>query len=127
MNLSRLFFIHSVITLLAALVLLVKPEVIPEAVNISIGEQQYLICYLLAAAEIAISLLSFGAAYLKDTKALRLISLCFIAFHMSTATVEFAVLSNEGSPKIWANVALRLIVSGLFYYYGRFKLKPATT
>lgn len=107
--------------------LIVKPEAIPAAVNIEINEQHYLICYLLAAAEIAISFLSFGATYLKDTKALRLISLCFIAFHLSTATVELAVLSDSGSPKIWANVALRLLVSALFYYYGRFKLKTATT
>lgn len=82
MTLSSLFYIHSFVTLLAALVLIVKPEAIPSTVNITVTEQQYLICYLLAAAELAISFLSFGAAYLKDVKALRLISLCFIAFHM---------------------------------------------
>ncbi|PBQ30321.1 hypothetical protein CNR22_00610 [Sphingobacteriaceae bacterium] len=127
MTLSRLFFVHSSITLLAALVLIVKPEVIPATINISITEPQFLICYLLAAAELAISLLSFGAAYLKDIKALRLISLCFIAFHLCTATVELAVLSDQASSKILINVMLRLSVSALFFYYGRYKLKVSAT
>jgi hypothetical protein len=121
--LSPLLFIHSLVMLAAALVLVAAPEKIPATVNITVTPDQYLICYLLATAEFAIALLSFGAAYLKDKKALRLICLCFIAFHLSTATVELAVISEGGSLMIWANIALRIIISLLFFYFGRVKLR----
>ncbi len=122
MNLSKLFIIHAIITFTAGIVLIVAPVVIPATVEISINDNQYLLCYLLAASELALAFLSFESRKIKDLRSLRLISLSFIIFHLSTALLEIYVLAQGGSVKLIGNIILRVIVSSLFFYYGRAKL-----
>jgi uncharacterized BrkB/YihY/UPF0761 family membrane protein len=117
-NLHRLLIVHAFITFAAGMVLIVAPEQIPKAVDIRIDRSAYLVCYLLGSAELALAFLSYYSRRLTDLKSLRLVCVTFIVFHAATAAVEIYALLQEGSVKIWGNVALRVIIILLFWYYG---------
>jgi hypothetical protein len=119
MNLSRLLFLHGVVTLAAGVVLIAVPGAIPGAVGIDVPTTADLVPYMLGAAEIAIAVLSFGASRLHDRPALQLVSITIIVFHLATAAVE-ALAFAQGGPRagVWANVAVRVAVVALFAYYG---------
>lgn len=118
MNIARLLVIHGIVTLAAGIVLVVAPGMIPGAVGVEVDPSAYLVSYLLGAAEMAIAVLSFGAARLTDSHALRLVSVVFIVFHLLTAAVEVLAFAQGVSATVWGNVAVRVVVAGLFAYYG---------
>ena len=64
--LRAVFVVHGVITLAGAIVLTVLPTAIPSAVGMTVERQEYLLVYLVGAAELAVAVLSFGAARLTD-------------------------------------------------------------
>lgn len=74
-------FAHGVITLAGAVVLTAFPTAIPSAVGITLTRDDYLLVYLVAAAELAAAVLSFGALRLTDRPALRLIVATFVVMH----------------------------------------------
>ncbi len=80
--------------------------------------QAYLLCYLLAAMEFAIAVLSWGARAIADIRALRLIVLTFIVLHAASALLEITAAAGGPSDAIWVNVALRVLMAALFAYYG---------
>jgi hypothetical protein len=53
--------VHGLITLAGAVVLTVFPTAIPSAVGITVERPDYLLVYLVGAAELAVAVLSFGA------------------------------------------------------------------
>ena len=118
MSLTRLLLFHAVITFAAGLVLIVAPATIPATVGIRLPTDARLIAYLLGSAEIALAFLSFFARHIQDGAALRLIALTFIVFHLATGAVEVLAFTQGLDAKIWGNVALRLVISLLFYFYG---------
>jgi hypothetical protein len=118
MNFARLLLVHGVITLAAGIVLIAMPAAIPAAVHVEVPDGAVLIPYMLGAAEIAIAVLSFGASRLTDPKAVRLIAITLIVFHLMTATVEaYAFFQDRTAAGVWANVGVRLAVSALIGYY----------
>ncbi|MES2515290.1 MAG: hypothetical protein V4580_14150 [Bacteroidota bacterium] len=125
MNLKTLLSVHALLTFAAGIVLIVAPSVVPDTVNIQINKDQYLLCYFLGAAEIAIAYLSFVSRNLTDKQALKMIVTTFIIFHGATALLEFYGLTQGISLKIIGNIILRSMIVVLFYYYGI--LKKRTT
>ena len=67
-----LFTFHAVATFGAGLVLVVAPRAIPSTVGIHLQPAEYLLCYLLAAAEFAMTAVSWGGRTVADHSALRL-------------------------------------------------------
>lgn len=124
MNVRRLLLIHGFILLAAGVVLVVAPEAVPRAVDMPLSREQYLLCYFLAAGELAMAYLSFAGSRLRDNGTLRLIAQTMIMFHGATALLELLAFAqgNVGA-KIFANVALRLIIMLLFGYYGWYRLR----
>lgn len=111
------FLVHGVLTLAAAVVLVVRPAAIPATVGITIGPTEYLLSYFLAAAELGIGLLSIGAARLRDADAIRLIAGCFAVFHGATAILEVVYLLREGTSAVLiANVVVRVIATVVFVF-----------
>jgi hypothetical protein len=109
------FVVHGMVTLAAAVVLAVFPAAIPRTAGISISPDEYLLSYFLAAAELAIGLLSLAAVRLRDAGAVRMIALCFVALHGATAVLEVVYSVNEGaSAVLTANIILRVIVMVAF-------------
>jgi hypothetical protein len=125
MALSRLFIIHAVITFAAGVVLIVAPQVIPATVGITLDKSAYLLCYLLGASELCMAYLSYRGRQL-DAKGRRLICATFIIFHLLTAGVELYAIAGGSDPALWANIALRIVISGLFLYYGFYRSKAAS-
>jgi hypothetical protein len=68
-GLRLLFLAHGVITLAAAIVLVVDPRLIPSVAGINLERSAYLVAYLLAGAEFGFAVLSFGASRLADARA----------------------------------------------------------
>ncbi len=118
MTLNRLFIFHALVTFAAGVALVVVPNAIPSTVGVQLEESQFIIAYLLAGAEFGIAYLSLVAARIPEHGARRAIVLSFIVFHMATAILEVYANLQGLSPLIWANVALRILISALFAYFG---------
>ncbi len=112
------------VTAAAGIVLIAAPAKIPAAVDITIGPPAYLICYLLGAIELGMAYLSFYTVRLNDGDGQRLIVKSFIVVYLLTAVVEILALQQGVSGKVWGNVALRVVVTGAFYYFG-LRRKPS--
>ena len=110
-----LFVVHGIVTLAAAVVLTVFPAAIPATVGISLGVDASLLSYFLAAAELAIGMLSIGATRLGDPAALTLIALVFVVFHLATAALEVGYLVMTGPQGVLiANGGVRLVAAAAF-------------
>lgn len=123
MRIKLLFVIHGFITMSAGLVLFLSPASIPAAAGITITKDQFLICYLLSAIELGIAALSFGAVYIKDNTAIRVICLGMIVMHICSAIFELVAWHEGANSSIGWNVLLRIIVAVLFYFLGIRKQK----
>ncbi|HWM33829.1 MAG TPA: hypothetical protein VNR36_06280 [Pseudolysinimonas sp.] len=107
-----LFLVHGIATAAAGVVLVVAPNLIPSTVGIVLAPEEFLLPYLLAGAELALAVLSFGALQMKDPAAIRLIALVFAALHVLTAGLE--LLAPLQSPVLLVNAAVRVVVAVLF-------------
>jgi len=116
-TLRFLFTVHAIATVAAAIVLVVAPAAIPTTVGIVIAPPAFVLCYLLAAAELSIGIVSWGARNLTDAKALRLVVASFVVFHCVSAILEVWAFVNGLSARILANVVLRVVAVTLFAYY----------
>jgi hypothetical protein len=117
MTLRLILTVHAIITFAATIVLIFAPPAIPMTVGISIAPPAYLLCYLLAAAELCIGVVSWGARNLTDAKALRLVVASFIVFHGASAILELWALIGGLNARILANVVFRVVAVTLFAYY----------
>ena len=117
-NLSNLLLLHAVVTFAAGVALIAVPGWIPQQVGINIDPSAYLVCYLLGSYEFGLAWLSYQARYLTDARSLRLVCSTFIVVHASTAAVELYSYARGVGTAIWGNIALRVVVVGLFAYVG---------
>lgn len=107
-----LFVAHGIVTLAAALALIVAPGLIPSTVGLALTPGQYLLPFLLAGTELAIALISFAVVRLNDARFTRYLALAFAVMHLATAGLE--LLTPLNSPVLYANVAVRVVVTVLF-------------
>ncbi len=115
-----IFIVHGAVTVAAGIVLVALPSAIPATIGILLEPQDYLLCYLLAAAELAIGMLSLGAARLDDPRAVELIAAAFAAFHGATAVLEVVYLVAErGDTVLLANIVVRLLAAAVFLVVAR--------
>lgn len=113
--LRAVFIVHGVITLAGAVVLTVFPTAIPSAVGITVTRQEYLLVYLVGAAELAVAVLSFGAARLTDPAALRLVVTTFVVLHGFSGVLDLVYLGvTEVNGTIIANTVARFAVVVVF-------------
>src|SRR5215218_5235935 len=87
-TLRAVFFVHGLITLAGAVVLTALPTAIPAAVGITLERPDYLLVYLVAAAELAVAVLSFGAIRITDWAALRLIVTTCVVVHATSGVLD---------------------------------------
>jgi hypothetical protein len=85
--------VHGLITLAGAAVLMVFPTAIPSAVGITMDRPEYLLAYLVGAAELAVAVLSFGAARLTDWAALRLVVATLVVFHLTSGVLDVVYMA----------------------------------
>ena len=113
--LRAVFIVHGVITLAGAVVLTVFPTAIPSAVGITVTRQEYLLVYLVGAAELAVAVLSFGATRLTERAALRLVVTTFVVLHGFSGVLDLVYLGvTEVNGTIIANTVARFAVVVVF-------------
>jgi hypothetical protein len=127
MNLARLFVLHALVTFAAGIVLIAAPGLIPSFVGIRVNPPEYLLCYLLGAAEISLAVLSYYGRSLTDSNALATLCLVFIVLHVASAVVEILAFTQGLSATIWLNVAVRIAVVILLTHYGFYKKASKNT
>ena len=120
--------VHGLVTLAAAVVLAVLPAAIPATVGIELEPDAYLLSYFLAAAELAIAMLSLGATRLTDPAAVGLIIAVIVVFHLSTAVLEVVyLLFAPVTGVLIANIAVRVVSAAIFVFAWRRWRRTATT
>jgi hypothetical protein len=121
--------VHALVTLAAAVVLAVLPAAIPATVGIELEPEAYLLSYFLAAAELAIAMLSLGATRLTDPAAVGLIVAVIVAFHLSTAVLEVVyLLFAPVTGVLIANIAVRVVAATIFVFaWRRWRRQVATS
>jgi hypothetical protein len=101
--------VHGAITLAGAAVLTVFPTVIPTAVGIDLEPKDYLIVYLVGAAELAVSVLSFGATRLVDPAAVGLVIATLVVMHGASGLLNVSYAAQTGWTMVLAaNTCARL-------------------
>src|SRR6201990_3227678 len=113
--LRAVFVVHGLITLAGAVVLMVFPTAIPSMVGITLERHDYLLVYLVGAAELAVAVLSFGAARLTDRAALRLIVTTLVVLHGVSGILDLVYMGlTEANTTMIANTVLRFTVVVVF-------------
>jgi hypothetical protein len=108
-------FVHGLITLAGAVVLTVFPTAIPSMVGITIARPEYLLVYLVAAAELAVAVLSFGATRLTDPAALGLIVTTIAVLHGASGILDIVYMGvTEANGTLIGNAVLRFAVVAVF-------------
>jgi hypothetical protein len=114
-TLRAVFVLHGLITLAGGVVLIAFPTLIPSAVGITIARGDYLLVYLVAAAELAVALLSFGATRIADWAALRLIVTTFVVLHSASGILDIVYMAEtQPNATLIANTVLRFAVVAVF-------------
>jgi hypothetical protein len=114
-TLRAVFFVHGLITLAGAVVLTAFPTAITSAVGITITRPDFLLVYLVAAAELAVAVLSFGATRIIDWAALRLIVTTLVALHSASGILDIVYMAlTEPNATMVSNTVLRFAVVAVF-------------
>ncbi len=116
MKLLRVVFgVHGAITLAGAVVLIAFPTAIPSAVGIAVTRADYLLVYLVAAAELAVAVLSFGAMRITDRAALWLIVTTLVVLHSVSGILDMVYMAlTQPNATMIANTVLRFAVVAVF-------------
>jgi hypothetical protein len=114
-TLRAVFVLHGLITLAGGVVLIAFPTLIPSAVGITIARGDYLLVYLVAAAELAVAVLSFGATAITDWAALRLIVTTLVVLHAASGVLDIVYVAlTEPNATMISNTVLRFTVVVVF-------------
>src|ERR1700752_2100025 len=114
-TLRAVFALHGLVTLAGAVVLMVFPNAIPSAVGITITRPDYLLVYLVAAAELAVAVLSFGAIRITDWAPLRLIVTTLVVLHLTSGILDIVYMAlTEPNATMISNTVLRFAVAAVF-------------
>ncbi|OBB47660.1 hypothetical protein A5752_22955 [Mycobacterium sp. 852002-51961_SCH5331710] len=107
--------VHGVITLAGAAVLMLFPTAIPSVAGFTLDRQAYLLVYVVSAAELAVAVLSFGAARLTDRAALRLIVVTLAVLHATSGVLDIVYVSlTQANTTMVVNAVVRFVVAAVF-------------
>jgi hypothetical protein len=96
-------------------VLTVFPTAIPSAVGITVERPDYLLVYLVGAAELAVAVLSFGATRLTDPAALGLVVMTFVVLHGASGILDVVYMAvTDVNGTMIANTVARFSVVVVF-------------
>jgi len=110
-TLRAVFALHGLITLAGAVVLTAFPQAIPSMVGITLTRPDYLLVYLVAAAELAVAVLSFGAIRVTDWAALGLIVTTLVVLHATSGVLNILYMAlTQPNATMISNTVLRFAV-----------------
>jgi hypothetical protein len=126
-GLAIAFAINTFLTFMAFILLVLVPDLLPGAVGVHVDPSGHFLGYLSGAAQWGLSAMTFFGRKVTDVHALRVMSLACVVFHVSSAAVLIATFATGGSDfalGLFANVTVRLTISGMCAYFGLY-LSPA--
>jgi hypothetical protein len=118
--------VHGAITLAGAVVLTAFPTAIPAMVGIDLQPKDYLLVYLVGAAELAVTVLSFGATRLADRSALGLVIATLVVMHGASGLLNVLYAAQTGWTSVLAaNTCARLAAVAVLLVAWRFDVRRA--
>lgn len=115
-GLRILLAVNAVASGAAGVVLTVSPSTIPHLVRIPFSPEQDLICYLLAAAELAFAALSLSALAATSRNVLAQALMVLIVLHAASGLAGVLAVAKGASGLILLNVLLRLAMGTALSY-----------
>ena len=112
--LRAVFLVHGLITFAGFVALAVFPTAIPSMVGITLERSDYLLVYLVAAAELAVAVLSFGAVRITDWAAVSLIVTTLVVLHATSGILDVVYMAlTQPNATIVSNTVLRFAVAAV--------------
>jgi hypothetical protein len=106
---------------------MVFPTAIPSMVGITITRPDYLLVYLVAAAELAVAVLSFGAIRITDGAALGLIVTTLVVLHATSGVLDVVYMAlTQPDGTLISNTVLRFAVVTVFLVVWRIARRHQT-
>jgi hypothetical protein len=129
MNLGKgfnlLMLLNAALTAGAAVLLTVWPEAIPTTVGFPKTRDAYPMGYMLAAAEVGLTIMFLFGRRIADPQALRIVLIAGAGFHVASALAQFyAVTQDLAGNAVWANILLRTVLAALLSYYAVRRVVP---
>lgn len=106
-----LVLLNAIAAAAAAVVLVAAPSAIPAVAGVSIKEHQFLLCYLLAGAELAIAALCLCALRSGHGEIMRITAVTLIVLHISTSAFAVFGYAIGSGPGIWFNIGVRVAIA----------------
>ena len=124
--LKVVLLVHGAITLAGAAVLTAFPTAIPATVGIDLAPKDYLLVYLVGAAELAVAVLSFGATRLADRSTVGLVIATLVAMHAASGVLNVLYVAQAGWTSVLAaNTVARLAAVAVLLLARRFDVRHA--
>jgi hypothetical protein len=115
---NALMLFNAALTASAVVLLTISPETIPTTVGFPTVRDAYPMGYMLGAAEVGLTIMFFFGRTIEDAKALRLILMAGVGFHVASALAQlYAVIQDLAGNAVWANILLRTVLAALLFYY----------
>jgi hypothetical protein len=100
--------------------LTVSPTTIATTVGFPTSRDAYPTGYMLAAAEVGLTVMFFYGRKIRDADRLRVVLCAGIGFHAASPLAQiYALLENQAGNAVWANITLRVMLALLLFYYGQ--------
>jgi hypothetical protein len=116
--LNALLVFNAALTAAAAVILTVSPGTIPTTVGFPTGRDTYPMGYMLAAAEVGLTVMFLYGRKIRDRGGLSLVLWAGIGFHVASALAQIYALSQgQAGNAVGANIALRVLLASLLLFY----------
>jgi hypothetical protein len=121
---NALMLFNAALTGAAVVLLTVWPEWIPGTVGFPQVRDAYPMGYMLAAAEVGLTIMFVFGRTVRDAAALRLILLVGTGFHIASAlAMLLALLQDMAGNAVGLNIALRTVLAALLCYYAYYRIR----
>lgn len=123
-----LMIFNAMLTGSAVVLLTIWPDTIPTTVGFPTVRDAYPMGYMLAAAEVGLTIMFLFGRKIDDPMALRIILVAGAAFHIASALAQFyAALQDLAGNAVAANIVLRSVLATLLLYYAFRRVPAAST
>lgn len=113
-----LLVLNVIVPAIGGVVLFLYPSFVPSSVNIVIGPDQYLLSYLIGAAEFAFAYICLFALKNKSIEVRRLVAVTAIIFHGAAGAATLLAWLGGTSPLVLINTIARAVMVMLFVVVG---------
>lgn len=97
--------------------LIAAPKLIPSSAGLHINADSYSLCYLIAASELSLAMLSWRALSAPDARTLHLIGRYFVVFHSLSALAGAFAIATGASDHLLGTIGMHVLIAVLFIVF----------